>query len=188
MADKEQCFDDAMEDFNDATEEGGGKPIDIDFQKTWVEQPAGWVQAPDVNHWWQFWEWYKKNIQGQIRRPDITMKGPDGKTLVVDKKFTRADGSVDDWGKVPGKKNGNTQKPDYNSINKQNNPGNAEAQDLALTPESCNCKGEGQPQEAPALSPVLVPIPSIMPMGLPEFPGVPAGAPVGVPLRPAFGL
>jgi hypothetical protein len=135
--DKEQCFDDAIKDYNNAIYDAGKKPMEISFQQKWIQNPdLSWSQSPPNIEWWQFWKWANSAPapRGQLRIPDITLEGPDGNTLWVDKKFTSADGSVDSWGKVPGKTNGNTQLEDYNQFNKLNNPGNPGAEDLKLGP------------------------------------------------------
>lgn len=63
---------------------------------------------------------------------------------MVDLKFTRKDGTVDKWGKTPGKGNNNIQLEDYDEINSQTDP---DAQDLKLDPKNCGCDGRGTQPE-----------------------------------------
>jgi|GEM_PF-5296238 len=84
-----------------------------------------------------------KGSAQQYRVPDLTVNTPQG-PLVVDLKFTRKDGTVDKWGKTPGKGNNNIQLEDYDEINSQTDP---DAQDLKLDPKNCGCDGRGTQPE-----------------------------------------
>jgi hypothetical protein len=87
--------------------------------------------------------------------------------VVVDNKF-----KGDDWGTKQGM-GGGTQQDDYNTMNRQNNPGRNDVENVALTPKNCECDGKNKPQRAHATDPALqsyfmfTPAPG----GLPSLPG-----------------
>jgi Chaperone of endosialidase len=199
---KEKCFSDAMEKYQDAT----GKDLGTKMHEPWRQNVDGsWSKEP--RGFWAAINSMKKFIMGnghsgsvvQTRVPDLTVQAPKG-PLAVDLKFTRADGTVDDWRTKPGAGNGQTQRNDYNEINRQTDPN---AQDLTLDPESCNCKGRGSSPQT-VLDPALgyapdgqfyfVPMAPLGPLpampGLPAFPGFPMPAPMPVPSdeRIKFGI
>jgi len=190
---KEQCFEDALDSYNDAVEDS--KKLNIKHRQPWVQGQDGvWRQEP--RGFWAGVNSMMKTVKfklglgpapgsaQQVRVPDVTVD----ENLVVDTKFTRSDGTIDDWGKKPGAGNGKSQREDYNDINKQTNP---KAQDLKLDPKSCKCqeKGEPEPVEVPEMSPVPGVFFAPLPGGLPMPSGAPATAPAGIPiLRPIFGI
>lgn len=186
-SDKEQCFEDALDSYNDAMPDE--KKLNIKHRQPWVQGQDGiWRQEP--RGFWAGVNSMMKSVKfklglapapgsaQQVRVPDVTLDDH----LVVDTKFTRGDGTIDDWGKKPGAGNGKTQREDYNDINKQTNP---KAQDLKLDPKSCKCQEQGEPQpvEVPVMSPVpgmfFAPLPSQFPMGG----SVPSTVPGGIPFR-----
>jgi len=195
-SDKEQCFEDALDAYNDSLPDD--KKWNIKHRQPWVQGQDGvWRQEPrgfwaGVNSMMKTIKWKlglgpAPGTAVQVRVPDLTVDD----NLVVDTKFTRADGTVDDWGTKGGAGNGKTQREDYNDINKQTDP---KAQDLKLDPASCKCeeKGEPEPVEVPAAAPLMAPLPGTGFQGAPAGAPAPAPAPVpeGVPIfgEPVFGI
>lgn len=171
MTAKEDCFKDAAEAYQDAT----GKDLGLEFQKPWrLLENGTWERT---TNWWSALNSFFSGKAEQLRRPDLTIGGQ----KVFDLKFTRADGTVDTWGTRPGAGNGETQRHDYNQINKQNSP-DMKNDDPKLDPETCNCKGRGAkavevPVAVPGLSPYgvpFIPLPAPGGMPLPAMPGLPA--------------
>ena len=169
MSAKEDCFKDATRAYEDAS----GKDLGIDFQQPWRQLGNGtWERA---SNWWSALNSFWNGNATQVRRPDITIGGK----KVFDLKFTRSDGTVDTWGNVPGKGNGNTQLNDYNDINRQNAP-DMDNDDPKLDPESCNCRMRGA-------APMIVPVPrsQLDPFSLYMMPSPAPGVPVpSVPSLP----
>jgi hypothetical protein len=179
---KEQCFEEALDEYQKAS----GKDLNIKHRQPWVQGLDGtWRQ--ESRGFWAGVNSMMKTIQyrlglgpapgssQQVRVPDLTI----GDKVVADTKFTRADGTVDKWGTKPGAGNQNNQLDDYNDINEQQNPGNKDAKNVALDPESCNCKGRskaGEPQKVQVTQYESSPSPSILFVPLPS--GVPGGVPV----------
>jgi hypothetical protein len=176
---KEKCFKEAMDTYQKAVNDSGDKlKWEVKDHQLWGQKLDGtWHQVNNMS--WQdlnletiktnarIRKWINdggnigddpfkagKDYWYQARVPDFTVRTPDGKTLVVDNKFTRkSDCSKDEWGKKKGY-NGNTQREDYNDINKKNNPGANNVQDLYLDRDICQCQpGEPQNQEAQAPHP-----------------------------------
>jgi hypothetical protein len=193
---KEQCFEEALDKYQDAT----GKDLGLKHRQPWVQgQDGRWRQ--EERGFWAGVNSMMKTIKSrlglgepgssqQVRVPDLTV----GDKLVVDTKFTRSDGTVDNWGERPGAGNGRTQVEDYNDINQQQNPGNKNVKDVKLDPETCNCKGrakatQGEPQPVTVEKWVADPTAAfLMPLyegGLPATSGAPAARPV-MPRIPAF--
>ena len=182
---KEQCFEEAL----DSWESASGKKLGIDFQQWWTKNAAGmWERETFTQRvWWQVvnsWRKTKNFINGTgaspgsvqgLRRPDITMPGPNGKDIVVDLKFTDQKGKPDGW------RDG--QQEDYGDINRQNHG----TGDVALDKNSCGCKGEPEPETVadpfalhqPGL--YFVPVPA--PQGLLGPSVAPAPAPIGPLIR-----
>lgn len=105
--------------------------------------------------------------------------------MVVDTKFTDSKGNIDPWGKNKGM-SGSTQKPDYNEINTQQNPGRDDVEDLAIDKDNCDCKGKNQPKKVEVVeyvrSPSFVPGQETMPFFVWPAPGaIPVLPPVTVP-------
>ena len=177
MTAKEDCFEDAAKAYEKAT----GKDLGLEFQKPWrLLENGTWERT---TNWWSALNSFFSGKAEQLRRPDLTIGGK----KVFDQKFTRADGTVDTWGTRPGAGNGETQKHDYNQINKQNSP-NMKNDDPKLDPETCNCKGRGAKSvEVPVTVPGLSPygMPYVMPMPAPGVPALPAFPPL--PAFPGFG-
>ena len=189
MSDKEDCFEEALRSWETMT----GRDLGVTFQQPWIKDAAGlWERGSRT--WWALVNSWRKTlrffggdaeepgtVQG-LRRPDITMPGANGKDVVVDLKFTGANGKPDPW------RTGQEQA--YGDINKQNHGPNSGA--VALDKHSCKCDGE------PEREPVEVADPYLAPYGLPQpAPGfrpqtVPEGAPVPVrptiPVRPSIPL
>jgi hypothetical protein len=185
-SDKDKCFEEATRAYEDAT----GKKLGIDFQRPWVQDRSGtWAEAPAESTFSRLMGSILKTLRiqngdqlprapgapnpVQARYPDMTVTRPDGSKIVVDNKFTGADGRTDPWRTTPGT-NGKTQQEDYNDINRQNTNGDPNAQNLSLDKDSCKCNGDPQPERVP------VPVPSLSPffMPLPAPGGVPMPAPV----------
>ena len=176
MTAKEDCFEDAAKAYEKAT----GKDLELEFQKPWrLLENGTWERT---TNWWSALNSFFSGKAEQLRRPDLTIGGK----KVFDLKFTRADGTVDTWGTRPGAGNGQTQKHDYNQINKQNSP-DMKNDDPKLDPETCNCKGRGAKSvEVPVTVPGLSPygMPYVMPLPAPGV-GLPALPPL--PAFPGFG-
>ncbi|CAM2064020.1 hypothetical protein SCOR_01555 [Sulfidibacter corallicola] len=192
-SDKEKCFQEALEKYNEVAEQSGSRdPIDANFQEGWVQDIDGTWSPTGNETWWSMVNSVRKTwdiIAGnrpprppgsdypiQIRRPDVTIRSG-SRTVVVDTKFTRANGTVDDWGTRPGAGNGNLQQEDYNDINSQMNPDGDAPEDVKLDPETCRCDGKGDPVEVP----VMVPNPMMDPTGQLFFMPFPAPGALGVP-------
>jgi len=167
MSDKEACFKEALDAYKDAT----GNDLGVTHHQQWVQDANGsWRAIEEPRGFWGIINSIMKTFRiqdglqdprppgspnpTQLRVPDMTVRTPDGRTVVVDNKFTRPDGTKDTWGTRPGT-NGNTQKQDYDDINRQNNPGNDKVDDLYLDKDRCGCKGEPRARE------VLVQVPSL---------------------------
>jgi hypothetical protein len=198
-SEKDQCFADAIRAYEDAT----GKDLKIEFEQPWVQDVDGTWSRPNKT-WWNIvngvrktWRWLMgdesaarpdgSSLPNQVRRPDFTVEGPDGKPIVVDNKFTDANGKEDPWRTQPGQGNGKTQQEDYNDINRQNNPGDKPPQDMKLSKEECKCDGEPEKETVPVTVPSygLVPVP--LPEGVPGFAPAPGVAPVE-PMPGGFGI
>jgi hypothetical protein len=136
----------------------------------------------------------------QLRIPDLTINNG-GRTSVLDLKFTRANGTIDSWGDKEGAGNGDVQKDDYNSINKQLNGGKSPyGDDPSLDPKKCGCNQPNGTAVAPVtvmdtyagdffvvpgpLAPGVVLPPVTLPT--PVIPGVPGGL-LGRPLMGGVG-
>ncbi len=167
--DKEKCFEDAADAFQNAT----GQDLGLEHQQPWrLLQDGTWERG---SSWWSTVNSYLSGNAAQIRRPDLTINGD----TVVDLKFTRNDGTVDDWSRRPGQGNGELQRDDYNDINRQHNP-DFDNDDPKLDPETCQCDARGA-------NPVGVEVPALDPFGMPQTGGIgiPRGAPgtSGAPVR-----
>ncbi len=167
MTDKEKCFEEAADAFQNAT----GQDLGLEHQKPWrLLQDGTWERGTS---WWSTVNSYLTGNAAQIRRPDLTINGD----TVVDLKFTRSDGTVDDWSRRPGQGNGELQRDDYNDINRQHNP-DFDNDDPKLDPDTCQCEGRGA-------NPVGIEVPALDPFGMPQMGGVgiPRGAPGTAPVR-----
>jgi hypothetical protein len=196
MSDKEKCFDKAWNKYKDAT----GSRMKIESQKPWGLRSDGkWDK--NYSNWQHAINSFRKWLTGnggstqQIRFPDLTITN-DGATSVVDLKFTRKDGRVDQWGNTEGKGNRRVQKDDYNQINKQQNGGRNPypEDDPSLDPVKCDCGKKTKVQRERVVK--LVPaepqffyVPGVTPSPIPGVvPGsVPATGP-GVMVRPIIEL
>lgn len=202
---KDQCFKEAIETYEEATK----KDLGIKHQLPWSQDLDGTWVAEETKIWWNVINSMLKTLgilSGttpprepgrpnpiQVRQPDVTVPTPNGKPVVVDNKFTDKNGKPDPWRENPGKGNKNTQRQDYNDINKRQ--GHEETDDWSLDKNKCKCgDGEPQPQEvwepvtSPAYSPegklffMPVPAPGALPVPLPA--PVPAFPPGLVPVFP----
>jgi len=164
---KEKCFGEALEAYNEAHRQKTGHKLDIKYKQPWVQDTVTGAWRMEDRGFWAGVNSMLKTFANkldpskppgsavQVREPDITITTDEG-TWVVDNKFSRADGSKDDWGKDRGAGNRNTQRQDYDSINRQYHPDEEQAQDLKLDRDTCNCKGE------PAKEMVEIPYPAFM--------------------------
>lgn len=208
---KDMCFAAAVDAYQELAKEAG---IPWKFK---VLNQTPWIQ--DVGNWGKPWKmaegfvgvyvhlmnyvskYFKYSSLIQVRFPDVTIKFPDGKAMVLDNKFTQADGSVDKWGTANGAGNGNTQQADYNQINQEQ--GKYHDSDPSLTPRKCKCNEKKQqkklvpqevvvrvpvraPQMAPGLYPFMIPeggVPVMPEVTVPEFPVVefPVLEPIFIP-------
>ena len=187
MSSKEDCFEEAADAYQDATDKDLGlqhkQPWRQNMDNTWSPEPRGFWAGVNSMLKWLRGEGHAGSVK-QIRVPDVTVNTPKG-PLVVDLKFTRADGTVDSWGTKPGKGNGSLQQDDYNDINKQTDP---KAKDLKLDPESCGCQARGEPSpvQVPVTDPLgglyVVPMAPLGGVPMPALPPMPMPAPMPVPV------
>jgi hypothetical protein len=166
---KEKCFQEALDKYQDAT----GKDLGIEHQKDWVKDANGdWAPATFKDHFMKMVNSIRKTFQiqkrlrpprspgapnpVQWRTPDMTVTTPDGNKMVVDTKFTDAKGKIDSWRTKPGM-SGSTQKDDYNDINRQQNPGRDDVENLSVDKDNCDCRGKNQPQRVEVVETVTDP-------------------------------
>lgn len=178
--DKEKCFEEAVREY----ERVSGRDLGIDFQQAWTKDIDGvwhrgnrpwWALVNSLRKTWRFLE-AGEGEPGQVhelRRPDLTtgemnVTGANGRSTVVDLKFTRKNGTVDDW--RPG------QKDAYGEINRQQN--GPDSGPISLSAENCGCKGAPEREPVPVASPFALPYgqhymaPSPAPGAVPSAPGI----------------
>jgi hypothetical protein len=189
---KEKCFEDAWGKYKDTFQE----KTDVKMQRPWGQRTNG--QWDNNYNSWQhalnsFMSWMRGGggSTTQMRIPDLTIN-QGGRTSVLDLKFTRGNGTVDDWGQRPGAGNGQLQRQDYNDINRQQNGGQSQyGDDPKLDADKCGCnKPNGT-----ATAPVTVNVsqlafdgsPGIYVMPGPLAPGV-SLPPVNIPSLPPMGI
>lgn len=180
---RDVCFAAAVDAYNELQEEIHGKKwLNISHQTTWKKEFPGnnrWFPANAVSRATTYLKDKFGLASYQVRYPDITLKMPDGKYMVLDNKF-----SGDRWGTRPGKHSLKTQKQDYEDINREQGHPMA---DPMLDPQKCGCddrkkKRELKPQRVwvPVENPVndyyFSPYPS-------NVRGVPRALPRGAPVR-----
>jgi hypothetical protein len=151
MSEKEDCFKEALDKYKELSKDD----LKIDHQQPWVrDRITGWHKLEDASLWTRL-SFQIRALQGktlqeiaerwaadkdnpvQLRRPDFTVTTQEGRTLVIDNKFLRADCSMDDWSNTPGQ-SGTTQREDYNEINGSRNR-DKNVEDLRLDRDVCNC-------------------------------------------------
>jgi hypothetical protein len=195
---KEKCFQDAVDKLNEGREAQGKPKIDYKWEQGWIR---------DANGTWSESSWTRTLIYSiqktlrildgtqapradgtpnpiQFRKPDVTLTRPDGSKVVLDTKFTGADGKPDPWRTDQGT-SGTVQKDDYEDINKQTKNDVGEPK---LDKNTCKCDGRKQETEK-----VRVPVPVtefggqlfFMPLPAPGTGGLFAPAPGGFGV-PAF--
>jgi len=170
---KEDCFEEALRAYEQAT----GKDLGIDFKLPWRQNLDGTWMPEDRGFWagvrsmlkLRYGLGHEKSVQ-QIRNPDLTMN----RKTVVDLKFSRQDGTVDDWGTKQGAGNDKTQEYDYREINRQSDPS---SDAIKLDPETCKCGERGANQ-------VWVPQPAPFVFRMPKPGPMPGGLPLPPPLIP----
>ena len=201
-SDKEKCFQEAIEKYNEISEHSDAmEKIDASFQEGWVQDLDGTWSSIGNESWWHVVNSVRKTWRialgehperppgsanpNQLRRPDATIRRGNN-TVVVDTKFTRADGRVDVWDHRPGRGSRNPQEVDYNQINWQQNPDGEAPDNVKLDPETCRCDGRGDPVEVGVPSPMMDPSGSLffMPLPAPGALGVPSFAPPMIPVFP----
>ncbi len=198
-SDKEKCFREAVEELQKAR----GKKLDIEYERPWVKDydtkrwepirsEAWWKAVNSIKKTWRILKGQQEPEPGraspmQIRKPDMTITNSDGSKVVVDNKWSSADGTKDKWGTKKGT-SGSTQKEDYDEINEQS--GKGKAKELKLDRDTCKC-GEGEPEAeevqvyvregagAPGqlyFMPMPGPVPALPPLT------IPGPAPVPIPV------
>src|SRR6185503_765632 len=142
----DKCFAEALAMYQEEAYTRG-----VETQKIWfMDLQNGWMQLPaDKNIYWlrgaidRTWRILERGedlrASGQLnplyyRQPDMTITMDDGRSIVVDNKFTNAEGRIDPWNRAPGK-GGTLQRDDYNGINASQG---VNGQDLALNKDVCN--------------------------------------------------
>lgn len=188
-SERDLCFAAAVEAYNALHEEiHGSEWLDISHQMTWKRDVAAtgskWFPVTGLSS--RVSSYLKSKLGSssyQVRYPDMSIKMPDGKYMVLDNKF-----SGDRWGTKRGKNSGKNQRQDYEDINRdQGHP----MADPKLDPQKCMCderkkKKELKPQEvwvpvySPAVDPKLYLVPS------PLAPGVSPGTVPSPVIRPVF--
>lgn len=201
-SEKDKCFERAVEKINEGREAKGQKKINIEHEAGWIrDRFTGW----NKESWYgKLWNSIKKTFRiknrlepddraargapspEQYRQPDCTLTLDDNSKVVIDCKFTDANGRPDEWGTKPGM-GGRTQEPDYRDINKSQGNDIGEPK---LDKNNCECgKRKLETEEIrvtePALQPenrfYFAPMPG-SPVPLPA-PGVaPAPLPGGFPI------
>ena len=137
---KEKCFHDAVKAYEDAAGRDLHVKKDVVWRKNTMAGNDKWVTS--TNHY-SAKQAIKKGKADQYRLPDVTIGTKSDEMTVLDLKFTRPGGDVDDWHQHAGQ-SGRLQKDDYNSINEQNNPAfHALNTDPKLDPEKCQCSTRG---------------------------------------------
>jgi hypothetical protein len=196
---KEKCFQAAVDKLQEYQRKRGVETPKIDHQRGWTKQMEGqqWRPEPVESTFGRIMGSIAKTLRilgdlqlpepdrwptGQVRFPDLTVTGPDGKRVVVDTKFDRKDGSRDQWGKKKGQHSRNDQKRDYNDINKQETA--RDNQDLSLDADTCKCGPEPQPvyELTPRPLPQSEFFLSPLPGALPALPAVPTWTPSPMPI------
>jgi hypothetical protein len=188
---KEKCFKEAWDKYKDTFDE----KADVQMQKPWGQRPNGqWDN--DYGSWQHAMNSFMKFLRldggstTQLRIPDLTIN-QGGRTSVLDLKFTRADGTVDDWGTRRGAGNGELQRDDYNQINQQENNGNDPYdKDPKLDPDKCGCNRPNGTATAPVtvnVSEFAMGNGGVFVMPGPLAPGVTL-PPVNIPSLPPMGL
>jgi hypothetical protein len=180
MSSKEDCFRTAMKSYLDET----GSKYKFDFEQVWVKElfqgdtfrMSKWSILSESRFDSIFYS-IKKTFgllrdgdvlrpSGepnpiQVRRPDMTITTPTGQQIVVDNKFTRADGSVDPW--RTGGQSGSDQLSDYNEINRQHG---VEGKELKLDKNVCKCKDKDKPEDEEVMKAAQSGV-AFMPMDVP---------------------
>ncbi|MFL5349750.1 MAG: hypothetical protein ACJ8AT_33550 [Hyalangium sp.] len=191
---RDTCFAEAVDAYNALQKEATGRQwLDISHQTPWVRDAGAgtpWhpIEGYVSQKWFHIYGYIKSKFgysMGQVRYPDITLKQPNGKYIVLDNKF-----SGDDWGKAQNRFSGTTQRKDYEQINQERGHGNLG--EPSLNPKKCNCderkkKKELRPQSVPV--PVRSPATNLNPYLLPSplAPGVsPGGVTIPAPRLPVF--
>lgn len=190
LTEKEQCFKDAWEKYKKES----GDPMKVDSQETWRRDAdtGQWNNDYSFSHAFNsFMKFLRTGSSStdQIRFPDLTVTNGDAKS-VIDLKFTRADGTVDDWNPNEGAGSAQSQRKDYNDINRDLNGGKDQYNDdPVLSPKSCKC----DEPDGTAVEPIKVakPVESMdgkfFMLPTPGVGAVPGVAPAPVPELPGLG-
>lgn len=195
---KEKCFQAAVDKLQEHRRRQGKETPKIDHQRGWTKQMGGeqWRPEPLESTFGRIMGSIRKTLRildglqlpepdrwptGQVRFPDLTVTGADGKRVVVDTKFDRKNGTRDQWGTNDGKFSRQDQRADYNEMNKQET-GRGD-QDLSLDADTCKCGPEPQPEYE--LSSRSLPHPDIYvsPVPVPgsALPAIPSWVPAPMP-------
>jgi hypothetical protein len=178
---RDQCFQDALERYKDTHPDDPYNDCD-------VEHEPAYRKHPETGRWWKvnrfpgadyFNEMLELKMRGknfgQLRKPDMVLRCPDGRTYVVDNKFSKDRFRGD-------------QKRDYEEIERDEN-NDLDTQDArATTPANCDCSADYASNPiylpyAPRLQPGRDWFPIIIP-GVPSLPPLPNWVPSVPPLIP----
>jgi hypothetical protein len=196
---KEKCFRKALDKLNEGREAKGQSKLDVKHEQGWIRDANGsWKPQSWTNDLWYSIKKTLRIQQGtqsprpggapnpiQYRKPDLTLTRPDGSKVVLDTKFTDADGRPDPWRAQDGM-SGTKQKADYEDINqKQGN----DVGEPKLDKNNCDCGKRKLETER-----VQVSVPSTQPGSqlffapLPATGGIVVPAPVPAPVPIPGGL
>jgi hypothetical protein len=154
---KEKCFHEAVDKLNEGREAQGKPKIDAKWEQGWVR---------DANGSWTETTWTQDLIYSirktlrilggtqdprddgeanpvQFRKPDVTLTRPDGSKVVLDTKFTDANGRIDPWRDQKGT-SGSVQKDDYEDMNRK---AKNDVGEPKLDRNTCKCDGRKQETE-----------------------------------------
>lgn len=169
-SEKEKCFEKALKKFNqEAVRSLFNFPLDVTLEEGWVQDLDGTWRSVGRNYDWRELNRemeLTRRIQDdlapprppgsanplQFRRLDIVLRWAK-RLVVLDNKFTRKNGRLDDWQKPLGKGNGKTQQHDYDHIMKDANKDPNAPGAGKLNKDTCKCDGKGAPIEVRVPSP-----------------------------------
>jgi hypothetical protein len=188
---KEECFEKAIDKLNEGRAAKNQPKLEIEHRQGWIRDAGNWKPEGWTGKLWHSIRKTFRILDGnqaprppgsanpeQYRVPDITLTLPGGKKIVLDTKFTNAEGKPDGWRTQTGM-GGTTQRPDYEDINEQQGTGVGEP---SLDKDKCDCGKRKLETET-----IQVPVPALEsgnqfffvmpPGGVP----LPASGPVSVP-------
>jgi hypothetical protein len=181
---RDKCFRDALDAYNENFD-------DDPYAGCSVKHEPHYREHPETGEFWEtgttayMKEWIRLQLKpgkslefGPLRSPDMVLTCPDGKTYVVDNKFSR-----DRWRKYKG---GKKQIEEYKKIQERHRGKDgfvdgAEGDPSATTPEACDCEAKGASDPIQVPQAAKVPgenwFPIIIPELLPELGPLPTWVP-----------